>query len=223
MEANSMVRGRVGAAILVAAALVPAAAWGDGHAVGLKVGALGLGAEYTHDLADRIAVRGAVYGSELGFDVEESGIDYNADVVWDSVAVGIDFHPLKSPLRLSVGLLKNDNRLELVSRPTSNVTIGNDSYTPAEVGSLEGGVRFDDTATFLGIGWDWSRKRRLFGTSLDIGIVDQGDPTVTLRGTGTLLGDPAFEDDIDAEAAAIEDEIDLDLVPFMSLGFQFRF
>jgi hypothetical protein len=214
-----MVRGKVGAAVLAAAVLAPAAAWADGHAVGLKVGALGLGAEYTHDLTDRIAVRGAIYGSQLGFDVEESGIDYEADIVWDSIAVGVDFHPLKSPLRLSLGFLKNDNRLELFSRPNGNVTIGNNTYTPAEVGTLEGGVRFDDTARFFGVGWDWSRNKRRFGTSFDIGVIDQGDPTVTLRGTGMLLGDPAFEDDIDAEIA----EIEVDLVPYVSFGFQFRF
>ena len=218
-----MVRGKLELAALAASILAPAAVWADGHAVGLKVGALGFGAEYTHELTERIAVRGALYGAELGFDVEESGIDYDADVVWDSLSAGVDFHPLKSALRLSVGLLKNDNGLDLVSRPTNNITIGDDTYTPADVGSLLGSVRFDDTATMLGIGWDWSRDKRLFGMSLDLGVVDQGDPVVMLRGTGPLLGDPQFQQDIDAEIADLEDELDLDVVPFLTLGFQFRF
>jgi hypothetical protein len=60
--------------------------------------------------------------------------------------------------------------------------------------------------------------------SLDLGVVDQGSPTVTLQGNGSLLGDPAFEQDIDAEAIQLTGEAeDLDLVPFLSLGFQFRF
>jgi hypothetical protein len=195
----------------------------DGHAVGLKVGALGVGAEYTHELTDRIAVRGGLYGSQLGVDVEESGIEYEADVVWDSIVAGIDFHPLKSALRLSAGLIKNDNALELVSRPTAPQTIGDTTYTPAQIGTLEGQVGFDDTATFFGLGWDWSRDKRLFGISFDLGIIDQGNPTVLLRGNGTLLGDPSFQQDIDAEAAQLESEIDVDVVPFLALGFQFRF
>jgi hypothetical protein len=195
----------------------------DGHAAGVKVGALGLGAEYTHELTDRIAVRGALYGSQLGVDFEESGIEYEADVVWDSIVVGIDFHPLKTALRLSAGLIKNDNALELVSRPAAPQTIGDTTYTPAEIGPLEGRVGFDDAATFFGIGWDWSRDKRLFGVSLDLGIVNQGNPTVSLRGNGTLLGDPSFQQDIDAEVAQLEGEIDADVVPFFALGFQFRF
>lgn len=218
-----MVRGKLVVAALVTSMLAPAAVWADGQSVGLKVGALGLGVEFTHALTERIAVRGALYGSELGFDVEESGIDYDADVVWDSISAGVDFHPLKSALRLSAGLLKNDNRLDLVSRPTSNVTVGNTTYTPAEVGTLEGSVGFDDTATFVGVGWDWSRDKRLFGMSLDLGLVHQGDPAVGLRGTGQLLGDPAFQQDIDAEIAELESQLDLDVIPFLTLGFQFRF
>jgi hypothetical protein len=195
----------------------------DGHAVGLKVGALGFGAEYTHGLTDRIAVRGGIYGSKLGVDVEESGIRYEADVVWDSIVAGIDFHPLKSALRLSAGLMKNDNGLELVSRPTASQTIGDTTYTPAQIGTLSGAIVFDDTATFLGVGWDWSRDKRLFGMSFDLGLLDQGDPTVVLRGSGTLLGNPAFEQDIVQETTQIDDEIDYGLVPFFAVGFQFRF
>lgn len=218
-----MLRGRLGFAALVTSMLAPAAAWADGQAIGLKVGALGLGAEYTYEITDRIAVRGALYGSKLGFDVEESDIEYEADVVWDSLSAGVDFHPLKSAFRLSLGLLKNDNGLDLVSRPTTNVEIGNTTYTPAQVGTLEGAVRFDDTATFLGLGWDWSRDKRVFGMSFDIGLVDQGDAVVTLRGTGQLLGDPQFQQDIDAEVVDLEDELDLDVIPFLTIGFQFRF
>ncbi len=218
-----MSRGRLEFAALVTSTLAPAAAFADGQAIGLKVGALGLGAEYTYEITDRIAVRGALYGSKLGFDVEESEIEYEADVVWDSLSAGVDFHPLKSAWRLSAGFLKNDNGLDLVSRPAANVEIGNTTYTPAEVGTLEGTVRFDDTATFLGLGWDWSRDKRMFGMSFDIGLVDQGDAVVTLRGTGQLLGDPQFQQDIDAEEVDLEDELDLDVMPFLTLGFQFRF
>lgn len=211
----------VGLALLV---LPASAAFAEGQAVGLKVGALGMGAEYTHELTDRIAVRGALYGSEIGFDAEESGIDYEFDLVWDSFAAGIDFHPLKSALRLSLGFMKNDNGLELSSRPSGNITIGDTTYTPSQIGTLTGSMRFDDTATVGGVGWDWSRDKRLFGMSLDIGVVDQGNPVVTLQGNGTLLGNPSFEQDINAEEVELAGEAaDLDLVPFLSLGFQFRF
>jgi hypothetical protein len=210
---------------LVASLTLPASlALAEGQAIGLKAGALGLGVEYTYQLNDRVAFRGGLNGSQVGFDSEESGIEYDFDIVWDSLSVAVDFHPLKSALRLTGGLLKNDNRLEAVSRPTSNVTIGDTTYTPSQVGTLNGLVGFDGTAPFVGIGWDWSRSKRIFGMSLDLGVLSQGAPSVSLRGNGTLFGDPAFEADIDAETAELRDSLDdLDLVPYLTVGFVFRF
>lgn len=194
----------------------------EGHALGLKAGALGLGLEYTYALNDRVAFRGGINGSEIGFDDEESGIAYDFDFVWDSLLLAVDFHPLSTSFRLTAGLLKNENRLQAVSRSTANVTIGDTVYTPQQVGTLVGRAGFDD-ATLLGLGWDWSRAKR-FGVSLDLGVLDQGDPTVTLRGTGPLLSDPAFQADIAAETAQLDDSLaDLDVLPYVTLGFVFRF
>ncbi len=215
-----MVRGIALAAIC----LLPAAAWAGDNAIGIKAGALGLGVEYTRNLSDRWAIRGGINGSQLGFDGEESGIDYQFDFVWDSLSIGVDLHPFKSPFRLTAGILRNDNGLNGESRPTSNVTIGDTSYTPAQVGVLTSTVGFKQTAPFLGLGWDWSRKKRHFGMSFDVGVLDQGSPRVTLRGSGTLLGDPAFQQDIAAEEAQLRDSLsDLDLLPYVTVGFVIRF
>jgi hypothetical protein len=211
---------KVAVVCLLAALQSPAHA--EGHAIGLKAGALGLGVEYTYSLNDRVAFRGGLNGSEFGFDEEESGITYDFDFVWDSLSLAVDFHPLKTAFRLTAGLLKNDNRLEALSRPTANITIGDTVYTPQQVGTLVGRASFDD-ATILGLGWDWSRAKR-FGVSLDVGVLDQGDPTVTLRGVGPLLGDPAFQADIASETAQLDDSLaDFDVVPYLTLGFVFRF
>ena len=201
------------------------AAMAEGQSVSIKAGALGLGVEYGYDINERISVRGGLNGSHLGTDQEESGIDYNFDVIWDSLAATFDFHPFKGPFRLSLGLLSNDNRVELESRATGNVTVGDHTYTPQEVGTLLGKVGFDGTATVAGVGWDWSRKHERFGTSLDIGVVDQGSPVITLRGTGGLVGQPQFQADIAKEVAQLRDDLgdSVDLVPYLTFGFVFRF
>ena len=204
--------------------LSPLAAWAGDNAIGIKVGALGLGVEYTRSLTDRWAVRGGINGSQVGFDGEESGIDYQFDFVWDSLAVGADLHPFKGPFRLSAGVLHNKNGLDGSSHPSGNVTIGNHTYTPAQVGVLTTTVGFKETAPYLGVGWDWSRKRKHFGMSLDLGILDQGSPLVALRGSGTLLGDPAFQADIVREEAELRDSLsDLDKLPYVTVGFVIRF
>jgi hypothetical protein len=60
--------------------------------------------------------------------------------------------------------------------------------------------------------------------SFDLGLLKQGDPVVTLRGNGTLLGDPAFEQDIRAEEAELAASTDdFDVIPFVAVGLLFRF
>lgn len=200
------------------------AAGAEGHAIAAKAGALGLGLEYTYSLTERVGLRLGLNGSELGFDAEESGIEYDFDLVWDSVSVAVDFHPLRNPLRLTGGLLRNDNRLEAVSRSAGNITVGDTTYTPAEIGTLTGRVAFDDTAPFVGIGWDWSRQTERFGVSFDLGVVRQGTPQVSLQADGAIVGDPAFASDVAAEETELADSLeDFDLLPFASLGLVFRF
>lgn len=197
---------------------------GGANAVALKVGALGLGVEYTRAFGDRIALRGAFYGSNYGTDSEESDIEYQIDLVWDSFSVGIDLHPGRGPFRLSVGYMSNENRLEAVSTPTGNETIGDTVYTPAQIGTLNGLVTFDDSAAYAGLGWDWSRDKDGFGMSFDLGLVSQGAPNAEFNASGTAASNPGFQNDLRNEEVQIEEDLDgLDLVPFATLGFNFRF
>jgi hypothetical protein len=209
--------------VALSAAGISAHAEGD-HAIAAKVGVLGLGVEYAYTLNERVVFRAGVNGSEFRFDSTESGIDYEFDFAWDSLAVAVDFHPLRSPLRLTGGVLGNDNTLRAVSRPSEDVTIGGTIYTPAEVGTLRGEMTFDKTAPFVGVGWDWSRDKRLFGVSFDLGLVKQGTPVVTLGASGGLLDNAAFDADLAAERAELSESLDdFDLLPFATLGFVFRF
>lgn len=211
------------AAVLGATAPASAQDRAGDNAIALKVGALGLGVEYSRSFGDRLAVRGAVYGSEIGFDGEEGGIDYESDLIWDSLSIGVDFHPGKGPFRLSGGYMKNDNRIEASSTPLTSEEIGDSSYTAAQIGTLSGRIAFDDSAVFGGVGWDWSRDGG-FGMSLDLGLVSQGSPVARLSATGTAANTPSFQQDLRDEERQLEEDLDgLDLMPYLSLGFVFRF
>jgi hypothetical protein len=214
----------LGAVALCAAA--PALGQDSGasqNAFALKVGALGLGIEYSRSFGDRLAVRGALYGAEVGFDGDEGDIEYESDLIWDSYSIGVDFHPGRGPFRLSGGVLKNDNRIEASSTPVASEEIGNSNYTAAQIGTLNGLITFDDSAAFGGVGWDWSRDGG-FGMSLDLGVVSQGSPAASLSATGSAASNPSFQQDLAREELQIEDDLeDLDLLPYVSLGFVFRF
>jgi hypothetical protein len=200
------------------------AAQAENHAVAAKAGLLGVGLEYTYTVGDRLAVRGGINGAQYGFDATESGIEYDFDLIWDSLTANVDIHPLKGPFRISLGLLSNDNGLEASSRLASSLNVGGTVYTPSEVGTLRAVVEFDSTAPFVGLGWDWSRKTRKFGVSFDIGVVNQGSPRLTLVADGDLIGDPTFADDLETERLELQAELeDFDLLPFAALGFVFKF
>jgi len=209
--------------VLLALVFVQFDAAAQQHAVGAKVGLLGLGVEYSYGIGERLAVRGMLYGSSHSFSATESGIDYNFGLNFDSFGAAIDFHPLTGAFRLSAGLLANDNGLDATSTPADSVTIGDTVYAPDDIGTLSADIGFDGMAPFIGIGWDWSRSKR-FGFSFDFGIVKQGSPQVSLRASGPLLGDSAFTADLAAEELQLEDSLDdLDALPYATLGFSFRF
>jgi hypothetical protein len=205
-------------------AMVNVVAFAEDQALAIKGGAFGLGVEYTYDVSERLSIRGGINGSQLGFDADEAGIEYDVDWVWDSLSIAVDFHPRRNALRLTLGVLSNDNGLETASRLSGPVTVGDTTYTSAQVGTLRGTVSFDGTAPFAGVGWDWSRAKRRFGMSLDLGLLSQGSPVLTLSADGGLVGDPAFEADLAAEKLELEESLeDLDVVPYVTLGFVFRF
>src|SRR5690606_16009311 len=95
-------RARLAALMLgLSAAVASAPAAAERHAVALKAGLLGLGLDYAYSPVERWALRVGVNRTQFGFDAEESGIDYDFDLVFDSTSLAIDFHPTRGALRLS--------------------------------------------------------------------------------------------------------------------------
>jgi hypothetical protein len=195
----------------------------EDHSVGAKIGLLGLGVEYSYRINELITVRAGLNGSSYTFDDTKSSIDYELELGFDSLSVGVDFHPTKGAFRLSVGALQNDNSIVAQSNPTQSFNVGGTTYTAAEVGTLRGAIVFDSFAPYAGLGWDWMRDRA-FGVSFDLGLVSQGAPTVRLSATGPILGDPQFQSDLATEQRELQGSLDdFDLYPFANFGFIFRF
>ena len=103
-------------------------AFAEDHSIGAKLGMLGLGVEYGYRVNDLISVRGGLYGSSYSFDDTKSSIDYELELKFDSLSIGVDFHPTKGALRLSLGALQNDNSIVAQSNPTQSFDIGGTAY-----------------------------------------------------------------------------------------------
>jgi hypothetical protein len=62
------------------------------------------------------------------------------------------------------------------------------------------------------------------GLNLDVGVLLQGDPKVSLSADGLLANDPTFVDALEAERVELEDEVDkFKAYPVVSLALNFQF
>ncbi len=201
--------------ILLAA---PAAAAEFG--VGVKVGTYGWGAEFGVGFTDWFTLRASASTGDISGNYEEDGVDYDATLDVGGYGLLADFFPMKGTFRLTAGLLSNRNEVELKAVPTVPIDIGGNTYPPAVVGTLSGDIGFDNSVPYFGIGWGNVARGRRVGFLVDLGFIHQGGGKVSLSTSTGLVP----QSDLDAEAAAIEDDIeDFDFWPILSFGLAIRF
>ena len=199
--------------------------------VGVSVGAgtLGAGAAVTFGVAERLNARVGFGNFSKDVNFEESEVEYEGEITLGGTYALIDFHPFKGGFRVSGGLISNNNELSGDARLTSAVEIGNQTYTPAEIGALSAVIDFDDVAPYIGIGWgNAADGKRGFGFSFDLGLMLQGSANVKLDAEdGTLVDDPVFQADLQREEENLQNDLDelvnVDAYPVVALGFSFTF
>ena len=191
--------------------------------VGAKAGTLGLGLEGTWRPIDWMDLRvgGNVFDyNETG---SQAGIDYDATLELQTFYATANLRFPLSPFRVTVGMFSNSNSIKMLSVDQASYDIGGFSFTPEEVGQLEGRTNWDSTSPYIGAGFDFEIFNRV-GLNLDFGVLWQGDPKVSLTSTGTLANDQNFQDLLAAEIAELEDDFDaLKAYPVISVGFNFAF
>ena len=138
---------------LAAFALSAGAASAQNVAVGTNVGTTGVGFEAQLKLGPVFVLRANV--EQLDHDIDESydGIDYSGAFAFDTVGGFIDMHPMANGFLISGGAYVGDRDIALAATPTGPVNIGGQTYTPGQVGTLNGAIKLSGVAPFLGIGW----------------------------------------------------------------------
>ncbi len=192
----------------------------DRYGVGFKVGTLGLGVELTGQVNHWFALRASLnqYNYSHSFDKED--IHYDGDLKLGGYGVLADVYPVRGRFRLTAGLLSNRNKVDLTANPTSSVTIGDTVYTPQEVGTLTGEMRFRSTVPYFGLGFgNAARGPRRVGFVFDLGVVPQGSANVTLSSdTGAVSSS-----DLQKEASKVShDSKGLETWPVVALGVSVR-
>ena len=210
----------VAVCVFVSSILLAGPAFAADSGVGLKAGTYGWGAEFGVGFTSWFTLRASATTGDVSGNYDENGIDYDASLDVGGYGLLADFFPMKGTFRLTAGLLSNRNEVELKSVPTAPINIGGNIYPPAAVGTLSGDIGFDNSVPYFGVGWGNVARGRRFGFLVDLGFIYQGGGKVSLSSSTGLIP----QSDLDAEAAAIEDDIeDFDFWPIISFGLAIRF
>lgn len=209
--------------------------------VGVQAGLLGLGLVAGYDFHEAVAVRAQLHRFSYDYDDTEAGNHYTGELALSSLAALLDWH-LGGAFRLSAGAVSNGNELAVDARSTA-LDIGSDGYD----GNLSVQMTFERLVPYAGIGWSTGRGKRGIGVVIDVGVVFQGVPVVTVEGIAyssegeacsfRVAGDSSTSltgaacvalDDLQQDASHEHEELmdalaDFEIYPVASAGLVYRF
>lgn len=191
--------------------------------LGVKAGTLGLGVEGAWRPIPWLDLR--LGANQFTYDDRgsQAGINYDAELSLDNFYGTANFRFPLSPMRFSAGAYSNGNELNMVSREATAFNIGGTIYPADAVGTLTSTTDFDSMSPYVGVGFDFDVFDKV-GLSLDLGVLWQGDPNVSLESDGLLATDPLFMEALETERQQIESEFeDYKAWPVISLGFNYKF
>jgi hypothetical protein len=211
-------------AIACAVAASPATA--QTLAVGVNAGTPGIGVQASAKVNDLVVIRGAVDGLSISRDEDYSDIAYDGKAKLLTGGLFADLHPGGGAFFVSGGAYVGKRKINLRAQPTAAVDIGGQTYTPAQVGRLDGEAKLSNFQPFLGLGFDNTFVgERGWGFRALAGVAFSKRPDVELTASGgTLSSDPTFQSRLRVEEAEARDDAkDFKYFPVVQIGLTRRF
>jgi hypothetical protein len=197
----------------------------SGWAVVAQVGTEGIGANLHRALvANRLDLRvgGSFFRYSASFTNKD--IDYSGKLKLGSVPIVMDVYPFKNFFRIGAGVFVNLNQVDGTAQPQQGqITINGHSYTPGQVGQLNGSVKFKREAPYFGLGIGNPIKQgKHWGFYLDVGALYHGRPEVALSATNATL--PQLISDVNSQQQKVIDQTKkYTFFPILQLGISYHF
>jgi hypothetical protein len=213
------------AAAAATGAVIAGAASAEGLGLGASAGSDGIGADAFYKLNSFVVARGGFRYAGIELSREIDDVDYDLDIGFTSGVAALDIHPFANGFRLSAGAYFGAHDLDLMATPAASVEIGDQTFTPAEVGVVTGASDWNEAAPFFGLGFNNAHNGGRVGFQAMLGAMYLGAPDVALQATGGLLAnDPDFLAELAVEKQRLEDDLDdIQFYPILSLGLTVRF
>ena len=194
--------------------------------IGGRIGTLGVGADVTYGITNRIALRGGIGVIPIEPEGDFTDVSYKIEPPSPLSTIGIDFY-LTSGLRLIGGVLFGTKETNITAQYTGQVTVGGETYDGDDVGDLLGVIESSSAAPFAGIGLG---KGLVQGINLtfDFGVAFLKEPALTLTSNGNLSNDPGpagqqFRASLEEERLDMQEEMEkyLKLYPIVNIALRY--
>jgi hypothetical protein len=217
-------RKTIAAVAIVPLLYLPGVAPAD-TSLGIRAGTLGGGLELSTALSQRAGVRLNVDGYNRTQSSTQDNIQYDMKLKLRTASLLGDWFPFANNFRISAGAMFNGNKFTLKGQPTGgNYTINGNTYTAAEVGSLDATVDFRKGAPYFGLGYGRPINSGL-SLIFDLGVVFQGSPRSKIDVTcGVTAQCAQLQSDAAAEQSKLDDSLhNFKYYPLISLGLAYTF
>lgn len=193
---------------------------------GINVGTLGVGINVAYKFNNFFKVRGI--GNYLQLNKKINADDFNIDGKLRLFTAGLlgDFHFFENGFRMTGGVVYNGNRANINAKASRSFTIHGRTYTPQQIGDVNGSLDFRHIAPYIGVGYDSGHTEKSgFSFTADVGVLFQGKVRGTVNSiTGLSANDPQAINDVKDEIVEEANKRALvKMYPVVSLGVNYRF
>ncbi len=196
-----------------------------GPALDLQAGTLGGGLGLTFGVNRSLDVRAGFNVANAERTATLGGISYDGQLKFQTVGALADWYPFQGSFHLSAGLFYNDNKVNLTATPGAGgtYTINGNTYSAAQVGTLTGAIGFNKTSPYGGLGFGNPMRGGPWSVMLDLGVLYQGSPQVTLSASGERANPQVATVVSSAAQTAQSDIADYRWWPLVQLNLAYRF
>jgi hypothetical protein len=218
---------RVSVTVLAICLLASSCAYAQksGWAVVGQVGTEGIGANLHRALvSNRLDFRVGASFFRYSASFTNKDIDYSGKLKLGAVPIALDVYPFKNFFRIGAGVFVNLNQVDGTAQPQQGqITINGHSYTAAQVGQLNGSVKFKREAPYFGLGiGNPTKQGKHWGFYLDLGALYHGQPEVALSATNAIL--PQLVSDVISQQQKVMDQAKkYTFFPILQLGISYQF
>ena len=197
------------------------------NGVALKLGTLGVGADFEHFFNNKFALRANVNYFKYTKDKTIKDVPFHGKFTLFTAGVLADYHPWESAFRVSSGLYYNGNKFTVSAKQNQSITINGHRYNAGDI-SMNGKIDFNKVAPYLGIGWSSTEVNGWHFTA-DIGVMYHGKPKVHLQGKISSTNTSGYtQSDLNRDVKAKENEIynkikKYKYYPVISIGIEKKF